>query len=91
MVSHECPGDNLRCDWCNRPGEPYEYRGQAFSGLTACEGDRLCPACRDQYLEQKANEPVGWAQVPASQYVTPIAASYHAEYADLRPYHRKGA
>ena len=82
-VSHECPGDGVRCDWCDRPGQPYEYRGLTFSGLTACEGDQLCRPCRDSYLDQKANRPVGWAQVPARDYVTPIAARYRPEYNDL--------
>lgn len=36
-----------RCTSCHRPGTPYEYRGQTFSGLCANRGERLCPACRD--------------------------------------------
>jgi uncharacterized protein CbrC (UPF0167 family) len=36
-----------RCTHCHRPGVPYQYRGQTFSGLCAFEGERLCPACRD--------------------------------------------
>ncbi len=75
-MSFETPGDNVRCDHCNTPGIPYEYRGRTFSGLTACEGDRLCPGCRDAYLDRKSNEPVGWARVPARDYVSPIAANY---------------
>jgi hypothetical protein len=39
------------CSWCRKPGEPYEYRGVRFDGLTACEGDRLCPPCTDRYLD----------------------------------------
>lgn len=39
-----------RCDWCGVPGQPYTYRGKRFSGLTACEGQRLCARCRDGYL-----------------------------------------
>lgn len=37
------------CSWCGRAGEPYEYRGVKFDGLTACEGDRLCKRCVDVY------------------------------------------
>jgi len=55
-VSFENPGDNKRCDHCNAPGVPYEYRGKTFSGLTACEGDKLCPRCRDAYLDQANGE-----------------------------------
>jgi len=36
-----------RCTSCHRPGVPYEYHGQAFDGLCAYHGDRLCPVCRD--------------------------------------------
>lgn len=39
------------CSWCGKPGEPYEYRGVRFDGLTACQGDRLCPPCTDRYLD----------------------------------------
>jgi hypothetical protein len=37
------------CSWCGRSGEPYEYKGVRFDGLTACEGDRLCGRCLDAY------------------------------------------
>jgi len=37
------------CSWCGCPGEPYEYRGVRFDGLTACEGNRLCKRCRALY------------------------------------------
>jgi hypothetical protein len=70
-VSLESPGDNIRCDWCNLRGVPYEYRGMPFSGLTACEGERLCPACRDKYVDEKINQPVGPMQVPGGDYVIP--------------------
>ena len=35
------------CDWCERPGVPYEYKGQIFDGLCPFKGDKLCPSCRD--------------------------------------------
>lgn len=38
------------CSWCGNPGEPYEYHGVRFDGLTACEGDRLCSRCQRTYL-----------------------------------------
>jgi len=40
-----------RCTWCHRPGVPYEYKGQTFSGLCAFKGARLCQACRDARME----------------------------------------
>jgi hypothetical protein len=46
-MSIETPGDNKRCDHCNAPGQPYEYRGQKFSGLIARKGERLCRPCCD--------------------------------------------
>lgn len=84
-MSHENPGDNLRCDWCDRPGQPYEYKGVTFSGLTACEGDRLCPRCRDRYLDREVTEAV--ARTP----VTVIAARYRIEYADRPKRHTRWA
>jgi len=39
------------CSWCGKPGEPYEYNGVRFDGLTACQHDRLCKRCTDSYLE----------------------------------------
>lgn len=59
------------CERCRRPGEPYTYRGRRFSGLVACEGQRLCRRCSEHYLYEKRREPVGPAGVPASEYVTP--------------------
>ena len=38
------PGDGKGCDHCDRPGVPYAYRGQEFSGLIANRGERLCRA-----------------------------------------------
>jgi hypothetical protein len=70
-MSFEHPGDDKRCDHCDRPGKSYEYSGQTFSGLFANEGEKLCPACLDRAVDQQINAPVGWAQVPASQYITP--------------------
>lgn len=40
------------CSWCRKPGTPYEYKGVRFDGLTACQGDRLCQACTDRYLDE---------------------------------------
>src|SRR5260370_37463460 len=37
-----------RCTWCGRAGRPYEYKGVKFDGLTDFQGERLCPACRDE-------------------------------------------
>lgn len=62
-----------RCDRCRRPGAPYTHRGQRFNRLTACEGERLCDRCAEHHRFDKHNEPVGWAHVPARQYVTPVA------------------
>ena len=70
-MSFAQPGDDKRCDHCDRPGEPYEYRGQRFSGLCSYEGEKLCPGCRDRQVEGQAQAPVGWANVPASHYLTP--------------------
>jgi hypothetical protein len=72
-----------RCDHCNAFGQPYTYRGRRLSGLTAYRGERLCPACTDRALQADLDEPVGWAQVPAREYVTPIAAKYR--YRDWPP------
>lgn len=52
-MSIEFPGDDKRCDWCDTPARPYEYRGRKFSGLTAFKGDKLCPACRDQRMNDE--------------------------------------
>lgn len=64
------------CDWCGTPGVPYEYNGAEFSGLCSYEGEQLCPKCRDRKLNDHLNQPVGWAQVPASQYILPVAYRY---------------
>jgi hypothetical protein len=45
-----------RCTWCHRPGVPYEYHGQAFSGLCAYRGDRLCPSCRDARMAAEGTD-----------------------------------
>jgi hypothetical protein len=66
----------MRCDRCGKRGQPYRYHGQEFSGLCAYEGENLCPSCRDHKLDEQVNRPVGWAQVPASQYITPVAWRY---------------
>jgi hypothetical protein len=55
-MSFTNPGDGKRCDWCDTPGIPYEYKGVTLSGLCACEGDHLCPRCRDIYLDQKVED-----------------------------------
>ncbi len=55
-MSFEEPGDGRLCDHCNRPGVPYEYQGETFSGLTAYLGDRLCARCRDIALDREARE-----------------------------------
>ena len=52
-MSFENPGDDVRCDHCDTPGEPYEYKGKIFSGLTAWEGERLCPRCRDHKWDRE--------------------------------------
>ncbi len=51
-MSLENPGDDIRCDWCDRPGTPYTYHGQTFSGLCSTEDGKLCKGCRDIYLDQ---------------------------------------
>ena len=40
------------CTGCGRRGVPYEYRGLVFGGLCAYRGERLCPACLRQGMEQ---------------------------------------
>lgn len=55
-MSIEVPGDNILCDWCNRRGVPYEYKGQQFSGLIPNRGSRLCrPCCDDNYEREGIN------------------------------------
>lgn len=39
------------CTWCHRPGVPYDYKGQHFSGLCSFKGDRLCHFCRDARMD----------------------------------------
>ncbi len=68
------PGDGKSCDRCPALAEPYVYQGQEFSGLCSFEGELLCPSCRDTKIDEIANRPVGWAQVPASHYITPRRA-----------------
>ncbi|MFD8564852.1 hypothetical protein ACFV1N_46945 [Streptosporangium canum] len=70
-MSFEHPGDGKRCDHCNRPGTPYKYKGRKYSGLFANRGEKLCSDCLEYSRLAEINEPVGWAQVPAHQYVTP--------------------
>jgi uncharacterized protein CbrC (UPF0167 family) len=70
VMSYQRPADDKRCDHCDRPGIPYTYRGQTFSGLTPNLGERLCPSCLDRAVTAEVNAPVGWANVPASQYIT---------------------
>ena len=77
-MSHEHPSDNKLCDHCNKAGVPYEFNGLKASGLIASRGERLCPSCMDADMARDANEPVGPAQVPARDYITPIAASRYS-------------
>jgi len=63
------------CDHCGRPGESYVYRGQHFNGLTRNRGEALCPRCLDRAMQADLDAPVGWAQVPAREYITPLSAS----------------
>lgn len=70
-MSFENPGDGKLCDHCDRPGQPYEHHGQTYPGLFDCEGERLCPDCLQRAADTHAKAPVGWAQVPASEYITP--------------------
>lgn len=62
------------CRWCNQPGQPYEYRGRKFDGLHDNRGERLCSRCLSHAVDAEISQPVGWAQVPASEYVTPKRA-----------------
>jgi hypothetical protein len=64
-VSFEEPGDGVRCDHCNRYGDMYANRGE-----------RLCLACLNRAVDAEINEPVGWAQVPARDYVVPREYRY---------------
>jgi hypothetical protein len=79
---------------CHRPGQPYEYRGITFDGLTAYKGEKLCDSCRDRIM---AAEGVSIRHVDPlrgidhvcntvrdADLVTPIAARYRPEYADRR-------
>ena len=55
-MSIEKPGQDSNCDWCNRPGVPYTYKGQQFDGLIANRGFRLCrPCCDDNYEREGIN------------------------------------
>jgi len=65
------------CDHCSRPGTPYEYHGQTFDGLTASRGEVLCPTCLDRDVQADLDAPVGWAQVPAREYITPCKYKYN--------------
>lgn len=75
-MSFEEPGDDKRCDHCNHPGKPYEYRGEQFSGLFPNRGERLCSPCLDIAVQAELDAPVGPMQVPAREYITPLAARY---------------
>ena len=52
-VSANQAGADGRCTFCRRPGVPYVYRGIRFDGLCAFKGERLCPACRDEYSKSE--------------------------------------
>jgi hypothetical protein len=78
-VSFEDPGDGRLCDHCNRPGVPYEYRGETFSGLTANRGEWLCRRCLDIAVNVEIDQPVGWAQAPEHTYAVPTAGTGHAQ------------
>lgn len=75
-MSLEAPGDDKRCDHCDRPGVPYRYHGKRFSGLTSNKGEKLCPTCLDSSVKADLDAPVGWAGVPAREYITPNAYRY---------------
>jgi hypothetical protein len=64
-MSFEEPGDGIRCDHCYKPTTLYANRGE-----------RLCFACLDIAVQAELNSPVGPMQVPAREYITPIAAKY---------------
>ena len=51
-MSFENPGDGQLCDHCDRPGTPYEYRGEQYSGLHAYHHDRICDRCLDAAYQQ---------------------------------------
>ncbi|MBF6333659.1 hypothetical protein [Nocardia transvalensis] len=55
-MSIETPGDDKRCDHCDAPGIPYEYKGRQFSGLTANRGERLCPRCSEWVCQRDTEE-----------------------------------
>jgi len=71
-MSHEHPGDDVRCDHCNRTGEPYTYQGKEFSGLHPNRGEQLCSDCLWAAVQADQDRPVGPMLVPARDYVTPI-------------------
>lgn len=58
-MSHEHPGDGLRCDHCDQPGIPYEYKGRTFSGLISNQGEKLCPRCNghehDRFVRERSD------------------------------------
>lgn len=74
-MSFENPGDDKRCDWCNKPGVPYTYKGLEFSGLCSTDEGKLCPLCRDHYLDQRSPR---LEDIP----ITVIAVRHRPEYAD---------
>ncbi|WP_040829064.1 hypothetical protein [Nocardia jiangxiensis] len=55
-MSIEFPGDDKRCDWCDKLGVPYEYKGLTFSGLCSTDEGKLCPGCRDTYCDNRNDE-----------------------------------
>ena len=94
-MSHEFPGDDKRCDWCDTPGIPYDYNGMTFSGLCSTDEGKLCPSCRDRYCDRRNVERAAdWFGVSVESIqkfgtpVTPIDPRYH--YTDyVRP--KRGA
>lgn len=71
-MSHARPGDDIRCDHCDTPGEPYTYRDRRFSGLHPNRGERLCSRCLDHEVQRGFDTPRGPMAVPGRDYVTPI-------------------
>ena len=61
------------CTWCHRPGVPYDYKGQHFSGLCARKGERLCHPCRDAAMDAEGVDILvvdGRPQIPPHVYNT---------------------
>lgn len=49
--------ERRRCDHCGRPGKPYTCRGRRFTGLSAYQGERLCPPCLDIAVDADTPDP----------------------------------